>query len=91
MCLTISECHNLVHGVEDDWVLKHAVIVELAKILDFSNASLIESVVILLQPKCYGLDDVVNHLHNKGGMIAIEGAQKNSKEMDTPIFDLARF
>jgi hypothetical protein len=71
-------------------VLKHAVIVELAKILDFRYASLIESVVILFQPKGYGLDDVVDDLDNKCRMIAIEGAQQNSKEMDTAIFDLAR-
>jgi len=44
----MSKCHDLIHGVEDNGVFKHSIIVKLSQILNFRNAPLVELEVILL-------------------------------------------
>lgn len=88
--LTVSKCHNLVHGVKDDRMFKHAVVVKLAKIFHLCDAPLVEPVIVLLETKSHRLDYVVNHLHHKCRMIAIERAEQDTEEVDAPILDLSR-
>lgn len=72
---TISKCHNLVHGVKDDRMFKHAVVVKLAKIFHFCDTPLVEPVIILLEAKSHRLNYVVDHLNHKRRVIAIERAE----------------
>ena len=84
----MAKCHDLIHGIEYHWVLKHPVVVELAKVLDFSNPPLVELEVILLKAERDGLNYMVNDANDKLGMISVEGTQENGKEVDVAIFDL---
>lgn len=71
-------------------MFKHTVVIKLAKILDFSNTSLIEPVIILLQTKRHRLDHVINNLDHKGRMVAIERAEQDTKKVNASILHLSR-
>lgn len=88
--LTVSKCHNPVHGVKDDRMFKHAVVVKLAKIFHFCDTPLVEPVIVLLETKSHRLDYVVDHLDHKRRVIAIERAEQDTEEVDAPILDLSR-
>ena len=86
----MSERYNSVHEIEYNRVLQHAIVVEFAEVLDFSDATLQKSEVVLLEPKAHGLDDVVNNSHNEVGVVAVHGAQQNSQQVNVAELHLSR-
>lgn len=85
----MSKRHDLVHGIKDNWVFQHTVVVELAEVLDFGDTALKEPVVVLLQSKRERFNDIVNDLDDKSRVIAVDGAQKDTKKMNASVSDLA--
>lgn len=47
--LTMSKRHDAVHRVKDHRMVKHTEVVQLAKIFDLCNSSLVELEIILFQ------------------------------------------
>lgn len=89
--LTITKSENLVHGIEDDGVLKHAVVVKFAQILDFSNSTLRCSEVILLEAKYNGFNYIVDDANDKRRVIAIQCAQQDGQQMHVAILYFSGF
>lgn len=67
----MAERHNLVHGIKDDWVLDHPIIVELADVLDFRNSPLIELEVVLLQAEGNRFHNIIDDPYHKRGMVSV--------------------
>ena len=86
----MSKCHDLIHGVEDNGVFKHSIIVKLSQILNFRNAPLVELEVILFQAEADGFDDVVDHRDGEVRVIAVYSAEEYRENMDAAVLNLAR-
>ena len=87
----MSKCQDFIHCIKDDGVLEHPIVVQLAKVLDFCDAPLAESEVVLFQSKAYRLDNCINRSDDKIGVITIQGTQQYSEKVDVAVFDLAGF
>ncbi len=85
----MSECHDLVHSVEDDRVLQHPIIVELAQIFNFCDASLVELEIILFQTKVDRLNNIVDDRHGKIWVVAIYGTQEDGEDVDAAVLNFA--
>ena len=85
----MTERHDLVHGIKDDGVLEHSVVVELPKVLDFGDTALIELKVILLEAECDGLDHGIDDANDKVRVVPVNSAQQDREEVDVAIFDLS--
>ncbi len=85
----MTERHDLVHGIKDDGMLEHSVVVELPKVLDFGDTALIELEVILLEAECDGLNHGVDDSNDKVRVVPVDGAQQNREEVDVAIFNLS--
>ncbi len=85
----MAERHDLVHGIKDDGVLEHSVVVELPEVLDFGDTALVELEVILLEAERDGLNHGVDDANDKVRVVPVDSAQKNGEEVDVAIFDLS--
>ena len=72
-------------------MIKHAEVVKFAKVLDFSNSSLVEFEVILLQTENNVFQNIVNDCDDKVLMITIQSSCKNGKQVDVSILNLSGF
>ena len=88
--LTIAKRDNPIQRVEDDRRVDHLVIVQLSKVLDFSDALLVELELILLESKGDSLEDVVHDPNHEILVVPVESADKNCEEVDIAVFDLDR-
>lgn len=85
----MTEGDYAIECVEDHTRVDHLIIVELSEILDLSDASLIESEVVLLKAKCDILKHIVDNCDRELLMVAIQSAQKHSKQVDVAELDFA--
>ncbi|KAK5628040.1 hypothetical protein RRF57_003755 [Xylaria bambusicola] len=79
-----------VHHLEDYRVLQHSVVVELAKILDFGNTSLVVPELILLESKCHSVKNIVNDSKCKAWVISVYSTEKDRENMDATVLNLSR-
>ena len=86
----MSKCHDFIHGVENDGVFKHSIIVELSQIFDFRNPPLVKLEVILLQAETDGFDDIVDYRDGEVRVVAVDGAEEYRENMDAAVLNLAR-
>jgi hypothetical protein len=86
----VTEGHDLVHDIEDHGMLEHSVVVQLAQVLDFGNTALVEFEVVLLKTKRDGLDYGVDDADHEIGMVPVDGAQQDGKQMDVAKLDFSR-
>lgn len=86
----MAKRHNLIHGVEDDWMFNHSVIVEFANVLDLGNPSLVELEVVLLQPEADRLHDSVDNPDDESWVVPVNCAEENCEKMDIAVLDFAR-
>lgn len=72
-------------------MLEHSVVVELSKIFDFGNAALVELEVVLFKTKGNRLNHRIDDANDKLGVVSVEGAQQDRKEVNVAEFDLVWF
>lgn len=70
----MTECNNPVQGIENNRRVDHFVVIQLSKVLDFSDALLVELEVVLLKTQCDLLEDVVDDTNNELLVISVESA-----------------
>jgi hypothetical protein len=86
----MTKRHDLVHRVENHRMIDHSIIVQLTKVLDLGNSSLIEFEIILLKTKRDVLNYVVDYRRYKVLMIPVQSADQNSQKMNITVLDLPR-
>lgn len=87
----MSKGHDSIHGVKDDWMINHTIVVEFAKILDLCNSALVVFEVILLQANNDIFQEIVNDGRDKVLMISIQGTYEDCEKMDITILDFPGF
>lgn len=75
----MSKRHDTVHDIENNRVIYHTIVVQLSKVFDFSNSSLIELEVVLFQTKHNVFEDIVNYCSDEILVIAIQRTDQNCK------------
>lgn len=81
---------NAVQGIKDHWRIDHLVVVQLSKVLDLRNTSLVELEIILLQAKGNPFENIINNLDDEVLMVAVQSTGEDSQKMDVTVFNLAR-
>jgi hypothetical protein len=76
---TVAISHDSIHGVKYDWVVNHAVVVQLSQIFYLCETSLVELEVVLFESKNDILEKIINDDCNKILVISVKGADKDSK------------
>ena len=83
----MSKCQKLEKRVKYDPRVNHPIDVELSKISDISNPSLVISKVIHLEAHCDIFQDVINDRDDKLRMISIEDTKHDCEVVDVAISD----
>lgn len=86
----MSECRDLEQSIEDDRRIYHAIDIELSKIPDLRDTSLVELEVIVLKAKRDVLQQVVNYADGEVLMVSIQCPQYDGQEVDVAVFDVMR-
>jgi hypothetical protein len=76
---TVTESHDAIQSIKDDWVINHPIIVQLTKVLDLRKTSLVEFEVILLKTKHNVFQNIVDDFCDKILMVTIQSTSQNSK------------
>jgi len=84
----MAKCHDLVHDVKDHRVLEHPVVVEFAQELYFGDPTLVELEVVQLKSKTGGFNNMVDDTNDEIGVVSVQCAEDDSKQMDIAILDL---
>lgn len=88
---TVTECHDAIQCIKDDWMINHSIIVEFAKVLDLCKSSLVEFEIILFQPDHDILQDIVDDCCNEVLMVTVQSTSENCKKMNITILDFSGF
>lgn len=67
----MTERQNTIERIKDDWMVNHAIVVELAKIFQLGDSTLVELEIILFQAKNNRLQNIVNYGDDEFLMIPI--------------------
>ena len=70
-------------------MFQHAVVIELAEVLDFGDAALVVAEVVLLEAEGDGFDDGVDDTDDESRVVAVEGAEEDGQEVDVAVLDFA--
>ena len=85
----MAKRHDFVHGIEDDRVLNHPVIVEFTQVLDLGDTALVELEVVLLKTERNRLNHRIDDADDKIGVVPVDGTQQDCEQMNIAILDLA--
>lgn len=85
----MPEGHNSIHCIKNNRVVNHAIVVQLAKILDLRNSALVKFEVILLQTKHDIFKSIVNNGRDKVLMVPIQRTCEDCKEVYIAVLDFS--